>query len=95
MQLDQSRFSRPQNVRGLTLLEVIVLLAVMAILAVLMLPALPGKGRKARRANCVSNLKQIGMGFMNYAIDREDNYPWNIPRKKVECLAASGHKAPT
>ena len=54
----------------------------MAILAVLMLPALPGKGRKARRANCMSNLKQIGMGFMNYAIDREDNYPWNIPPEK-------------
>jgi prepilin-type N-terminal cleavage/methylation domain-containing protein/prepilin-type processing-associated H-X9-DG protein len=56
----------PDRRRGFTLIELLVVIAIIAVLIALLLPAVQAAREAARRAQCVNNLKQIGISLHNY-----------------------------
>lgn len=57
---------RTRTNRGFTLIELLVVIAIIAVLIALLLPAVQAAREAARRAQCVNNLKQIGIAIHNY-----------------------------
>jgi prepilin-type N-terminal cleavage/methylation domain-containing protein/prepilin-type processing-associated H-X9-DG protein len=62
----------PRN--GFTLIELLVVIAIIAILAAILFPVFARARENARRASCQSNLKQLGLGIMQYTQDYDENY---------------------
>jgi len=52
-------------------------ISIIAILAALLLPALAKAKSKAQLANCISNLKQLGLTSVMYHGDNSDQFPYS------------------
>ena len=58
--------------KAFTLIELLVVIAIIAILAAILFPVFARARENARRASCQSNLKQIGLGIMQYTQDYDE-----------------------
>lgn len=63
-------FVRTKN--AFTLIELLVVIAIIAILAAILFPVFARARENARRASCLSNMKQIGLGILQYSQDYDE-----------------------
>ena len=67
--------NNPKTRSAFTLIELLVVIAIIAILAAILFPVFARARENARRSSCTSNLKQIGIGILQYVQDYDETYP--------------------
>ena len=60
---------------GFTLIELLIVIAIISILASILFPVFARARENARRASCQSNMKQLGLAFMQYTQDYDERLP--------------------
>ncbi len=75
-----------------TLLEILVVVAIIALLAAILFPAFSRARQKARDVNCLSNMKQIGLGTLQYVQDNDETWPIFYAYNSVPASGNPGHK---
>jgi prepilin-type N-terminal cleavage/methylation domain-containing protein/prepilin-type processing-associated H-X9-DG protein len=63
---------------GFTLIELLVVISIIALLIGILLPALGAARNSARNAQCLSNIRQMGIALQNYAAENQDLFPPNF-----------------
>ncbi|MBI2300417.1 MAG: prepilin-type N-terminal cleavage/methylation domain-containing protein [Armatimonadetes bacterium] len=61
--------------RGFTLIELLVVIAIIAILAAILFPVFAKAREKARQSSCLSNVKQLTLGVLQYVQDYDEKMP--------------------
>ncbi len=70
---------------GFTLVEMLVVVGILAVLAAIIFPVFMQARGKARQAQCISNLKQLGLALEMYASDHDERYPFAVDPADTYC----------
>lgn len=62
--------------RAFTLIELLVVISIISILAAILFPVFAKARENARRTSCLSNAKQLGLGFLQYQQDYDGAFPF-------------------
>jgi len=81
--------SAKAKTKGLTLIELLVVVAVIVVLAALLLPALADRGGRPVTVFCISNQKQIAIGFAMWKEDHNGQFPWQVAATNGGTLEAA------
>jgi prepilin-type N-terminal cleavage/methylation domain-containing protein/prepilin-type processing-associated H-X9-DG protein len=77
--------TRDNASRGFTLIELLVVIAIIAILAAILFPVFAQAREKARAITCISNEKQMGLGFLQYVQDNDEVFPrWQYDTQGID-----------
>lgn len=68
-------FIAPEKRSAFTLIELLVVIAIIAILAAILFPVFARARENARKSSCMSNLKQVGLGIIQYQQDYDEKFP--------------------
>ena len=79
-----------RNRSAFTLIELLVVIAIIAVLIALLLPAVQAAREAARRAQCVNNLKQVGLALHNYRSSVGTFPLLAVSYGKMDCTAGEG-----
>ncbi|MCA9031796.1 MAG: DUF1559 domain-containing protein, partial [Planctomycetaceae bacterium] len=74
MKAFRSPASRPQR-RGFTLIELLVVITIIGILASLILPGVQQVRARARQAECLNNMRNVGLAMLNFASSHNGAFP--------------------
>jgi prepilin-type N-terminal cleavage/methylation domain-containing protein len=72
------QFFSSKSHSAFTLIELLVVIAIIAMLAAILFPVFGRARENARRSSCQSNLKQIGLGIMQYTQDYDERLPARV-----------------
>ena len=70
---------RSRTTLGFTLIELLVVIAIISILAAILFPVFATAREKARQSTCASNMKQLGLGLIQYVQDFDETFPCQGP----------------
>jgi len=77
MKLPNVKYGMKNQARAFTLIELLVVIAIIGILAALLMPVLSRAKARAQRTQCLSNGRQLGLGWQLYITDANDALPLN------------------
>jgi prepilin-type N-terminal cleavage/methylation domain-containing protein/prepilin-type processing-associated H-X9-DG protein len=75
--------------RGFTLIELLVAIAIISILASILFPVFARARESARRSSCTSNLKQIGLAFVQYSMDYDGWTPGSVTNGQFDPISGT------
>jgi len=72
--LSRKKVGKRENLRGFSLLELLVVMGILSLLIMLLLPAIVQSRSSARRLTCMNHLRQLSLA-MTMQIDQADRFP--------------------
>lgn len=69
------KYRRPNHNRAFTLIELLTVIAIIGILASILIPTVAKVRDSAKAAVCISNLRQVGLAAMGYALENDEHLP--------------------
>ena len=79
-----------KRTKGFTLIELLVVIAIIAILLAILMPALNRVREQGKRISCMSNLKQLMLGWEMYAEENDGKIIFSVTRASAETSSQFG-----